>query len=300
MAAGEAAEAPAPSLSDLPEQCLMHIMRLLDGAQLAALLLQDRRLRQIAGEQTLWERVALERWPRASAAHYGGDWRALYRHRACLAPAFVSCVDRCHSLTAASAGRPLRLNSSSLPALPSPGASPAASPVKSNVYGASARPYASIPGMLFDQVMQMLFSLCLWTSRLTGPPQTAALGAELGLVRSDMAWWLAAKPEAVLGFVRRSCELLGDWDMWENNFTNWQEVLWRRSALQFLADLQLGPELEVCPSVTSRLHRELGRLDEVIRSVDAEGSYLATRQPEGLPRQHWWYRLRGQLSGPVC
>ena len=45
--------------------------------------------------------------------------------------------------------------------------------------------------------------------------------------------------------------------MWGGGFSSWPEVLWRRSALQFLSDMMLlmGPELGVCPSVTGRVTR---------------------------------------------
>jgi hypothetical protein len=45
----------------------------------------------------------------------------------------------------------LRINSSSLPAV----RSPTSSPVKPNVYGFTQRSFVSIPGMLFEQIMQV-------------------------------------------------------------------------------------------------------------------------------------------------
>lgn len=49
------------------------------------------------------------------------------------------------------------MNNSSLPSLPSPVNSPHSSPVKATgVYGFSQqRPFASIPGMMFEQLMQV-------------------------------------------------------------------------------------------------------------------------------------------------
>jgi hypothetical protein len=61
--------------------------------------------------------------------------------------------------------------------------------------------------------------------------------------------------QAVLQYVRRSSSMLDDWDMWGSGFTAWPEVVWRRSALQFLVDMQLGQEAGVCPSVTERVQR---------------------------------------------
>jgi hypothetical protein len=63
------------------------------------------------------------------------------------------------------------------------------------------------------------------------------------------------RAQAVFAFVRRTGDMLGEYDMWGSGFSAWPEALWRRSALQFLADLQLGLQAEVCPSVSERLGR---------------------------------------------
>jgi len=63
--------------------------------------------------------------------------------------------------------------------------------------------------------------------------------------------------QAVMRFVGRTGELLGEWDMWGSGWRGWPEVPWRRSALAFL--LEWGPTLvsnyDVCPSVIDRLAR---------------------------------------------
>lgn len=46
--------------------------------------------------------------------------------------------------------------------------------------------------------------------------------------------------------------------------------------------------------------RELQRLDEGLRSVNAEASDLSTRPPQGLPPRHWWYACKGQMAGSIC
>eukprot|EP00775_Hariotina_reticulata_P012295 gene12295-12431_t len=101
-------------------------------------------------------------------------------------------------------------------------------------------------------------------------------------------------------FIKRTCDSLSSWDMWGAGFSHWPDVMWKRSALQFMMDLQLGMQEGVCPSVTAKLSRELGRLDDVIRSVNDEGSCLDVPRPAGLPPQHWWYWLSGQGAGHVC
>ncbi|WIA38992.1 hypothetical protein OEZ86_005144 [Tetradesmus obliquus] len=310
------------SLSDFPEPILFKVFRHLEGAELAKLCTQDRRLRVVAGEQTLWQALALDRWPNATACHHGGDWQQLYRTRARLPNTFTAGIDRLHQLTRQAAGKQqLRMNSDSLPGTAS-SSSPAGSPLRTNVYGFSQVPYTRIPHMLLDKVMENLFSLCAWSAgrgstarrnlfatssssrdacSVNSSEQAAAAASEMRLVRQDMAWWLSSKPEAVLQYVRRSSSMLDDWDMWGSGFSAWPEVVWRRSALQFLADLQLGPQEGVCPSVTERLQRELAHLDDCIRSVDAESTDLPTpTRPQGLPAKHWWYSLRGQLAGCAC
>lgn len=61
--------------------------------------------------------------------------------------------------------------------------------------------------------------------------------------------------QELLSFVRRATESLGDWDLWGSGFSAWPDVMWKRSAGQFLGELALGPEAGVCPSVTERLAR---------------------------------------------
>lgn len=320
------------SFSEMPEQVLLHVLKLLEGTELARMCATDSRLQHLASQQELWEKLAKAKWPQATAVQYGGDWQALFRHRVALPDNFVRCVDRCHELTARAAGKQqLRINSSSLPSVPSPASSPHSSPVKSNVYGfGQQRSFTSIPGMLFEQIMQHLFSLCLLHTRVSGSTNLlaaasssssgssgysssssgsyvssssavmTALSFEMLLVREDSAWWLGHKPEAVFQFARRTHDLLNEFDMWGSGFSSWPEALWRRSALQFLSDLHLGPEMGVCLSVTSKLDRELQRLDDGIRSVDGEVSDLGTRPPQGLPPKHWWYACKGQMAGAIC
>jgi len=62
-------------------------------------------------------------------------------------------------------------------------------------------------------------------------------------------------PQVVVRFVKRSCDTLREYDMWGSGFTSWPDVPWRRSALQFILDLGLGPHTGVCMSVLERLQR---------------------------------------------
>eukprot|EP00879_Flechtneria_rotunda_P012066 GHRR01012601.1.p2 GENE.GHRR01012601.1~~GHRR01012601.1.p2 ORF type:complete len:101 (+),score=20.84 GHRR01012601.1:13-315(+) len=65
----------------------------------------------------------------------------------------------------------------------------------------------------------------------------------------------ALNTQTVLKFIRRTCDMSNDFDMWGSGFNSWQDMLWRRSALQYLMDMQLGPEAGVCFSVMERLAR---------------------------------------------
>eukprot|EP00878_Enallax_costatus_P016908 GHUV01017749.1.p1 GENE.GHUV01017749.1~~GHUV01017749.1.p1 ORF type:complete len:321 (+),score=85.65 GHUV01017749.1:1193-2155(+) len=305
------------SLSDLPEPLLLDMLRHLDGPELGKLCTQDRRLRQLASEQSLWQALSLIRWPNCSVEHYNGDWQQLYRHRAVLPTSFCTYVDRLHSLTAQASGQQqLRVNSSSISSCDSsPSMSPESSPVKSHLYGFSQLPYARIPSMMFDKVMMALFDLSLLSARATedissysstitsttSSHVSAALAAEMTGVKQAMAWWLNNRAEAIIQFARRSVSLLDTWDMWGGGITSWSDVLVRRSALEFLSDMNLDKySHNICPSVCDRLQREVDRLDDVLRRIDAEGSTcLVTRKPEGLPAKHWWYNLKGLTTG-VC
>jgi hypothetical protein len=146
------------------------------------------------------------------------------------------------------------------------------SPAKPNVYGVAAAPYASTAGMLFDEVAQAALSVGLALAGDAGAGRShnnhASAGggaaAEVARFRADAAWWLSARPEVVVRFVRRSCDALqaSSAGAWGNGgggnggaFASWPDVPWRRSALQVLLDLGLGPQAGVCPSVTERLQR---------------------------------------------
>eukprot|EP00878_Enallax_costatus_P030371 GHUV01033064.1.p1 GENE.GHUV01033064.1~~GHUV01033064.1.p1 ORF type:complete len:229 (+),score=29.07 GHUV01033064.1:1193-1879(+) len=157
------------SLSDLPEPLLLDMLRHLDGPELGKLCTQDRRLRQLASEQSLWQALSLIRWPNCSVEHYNGDWQQLYRHRAVLPTSFCTYVDRLHSLTAQASGQQqLRVNSSSISSCDSsPSMSPESSPVKSHLYGFSQLPYARIPSMMFDKVMMVRVQAYLQTLQLS-------------------------------------------------------------------------------------------------------------------------------------
>eukprot|EP00879_Flechtneria_rotunda_P003350 GHRR01003577.1.p2 GENE.GHRR01003577.1~~GHRR01003577.1.p2 ORF type:complete len:315 (+),score=139.22 GHRR01003577.1:2499-3443(+) len=201
------------------------------------------------------------------------------------------------------------------------------SPPRTNFYGLPQIPYGGPADIVFEGVMQNVLSQGLWRARFKfqysrgqsgahgssssvaycssstigrGALQQAALALQSKLVKADMAWWLADKPETVLKFIRRTCDMSNDFDMWGSGFNSWQDMLWRRSALQYLMDMQLGPEAGVCFSVMERLAREVDRLDNCMRSVDAEASDLTIKPPAGLPSSHWWYSLKGQISSHVC
>lgn len=77
--------------------------------------------------------------------------------------------------------------------------------------------------------------------------------------------------------------------MWGSGFSAWPDVPWRRSALQFVLELPLGPDSGVCPSVIDRLQREAATLDAAIQGLKGEACHMDVRRPLGVPRSHWWY-----------
>lgn len=66
---------------------------------------------------------------------------------------------------------------------------------------------------------------------------------------------LLPQPQVVVRFVRRTADSLREYDMWGAGFSAWPDVPWRRSALQFVLDMGLGPDAGVCLSVLERLAR---------------------------------------------
>ncbi|KAI8474391.1 MAG: hypothetical protein J3K34DRAFT_456761 [Monoraphidium minutum] len=292
------------ALSDLPEEALFSVIRRLDARQVAVLLVQDRRLRSLASDGALWQSLAQERWPGCSAEHYGGDWHRLYRSRAALPAGLVREADRYHALTLRAANGAVRLNSASVrtggagaggggggAAGSGGGAAGPGSPSKANVYGFAHAPYCNVAGMLLEDAMGAAFAVGLALAGGAGRAPEAA--AEVERFRRDAAWWLANKADVMVRFVRRAADALREFDMWGSGFSAWPDVPWRRSALQFILDLPLGPDAGVCVSVTDRLQREAATLDTAIRGLKGEACHLDVRLPADLPRGHWWYFMAG-------
>lgn len=86
--------------------------------------------------------------------------------------------------------------------------------------------------------------------------------------------------------------MLQDFDMWRMAFINWPEIPWRRSAVAFLPGLvSSAAKAWDHVSVLDALERETDKLDAAIKSLKGQGDNLAVRIPEGIPDEHWWYRL---------
>jgi hypothetical protein len=145
------------------------------------------------------------------------------------------------------------------------------SPSKANVYGVSSVPYCNVAGMMLEQAMQAAFTIGLALASRAGaaPARFGAGGgacascgapggvvaAELARFKADIAWWLGHRPEVVVRFARRAADALREYDVWGGGYSAWPDVPWRRSALQFVLDLGLGPRDGVCVSVLDRLQR---------------------------------------------
>ena len=177
------------------------------------------------------------------------------------------------------------------------------SPQKANVYGFSSVPYCNVTGMLLEEAMQAVFTvgLALAAARAQGgaSPSEAAK-EEVARFRADAAWWLSHRPEVVVRFAKRTGDALREFDLWGGGgFSAWPEVPWRRSALEFLLDVALGPAHgSVCASVVARLQREASVLDDAIRALRGDvAGHLDVRRPSGVPRSHWWFFLGGGGGG---
>lgn len=291
---------PTMGLSDLPEEAVVKIIRLLDARQLTTLLVQDKRLRNLASDGALWQTLAEERWPSCSCAHYSGDWHLLFRSRAALPDALVRAADRLHAVTMRASNGAVRLNLMSLRGSMSNSGGGPGSPSKANVYGFSSVPYCNVAGMLLDEAMQAVFTVGLALAAGGRGSEkkrwVAEAGPEVARFKQDVAWWLAARPEVMVRFVRRAADSLREYDMWGSGYSSWPDVPWRRSALQFVLDLHLGPDTGVCISVLDRLQREAESLDVAVQSLRGEACHLDVRRPNGVPRTHWWYFLASSCS----
>lgn len=96
-------------------------------------------------------------------------------------------MDRLNEVTQRAANSSVRINNM-MAGLPT--SSTHVSPGK-NVYGFNTRSFTRIPGMLFEEVAQLVFSVGM---DLVGNQEHKG-SPDYRLMRQNLAWWLQAKPE---------------------------------------------------------------------------------------------------------
>lgn len=133
--------------------------------------------------------------------------------------------------------------------------------------------------------------------------RTVVSTAEWCQLRADVGWWLAERPQLVIGFARAAHEALagagapvptgaGSHAAWAPDVRAWEDTPWRRSALAFLKELRLGSAAH--PSVAERLQAETVALDCTLRAGEARlGS--GRPAPLGVPCSHWWWDTETDL-----
>jgi hypothetical protein len=101
---------------------------------------------------------------------------------------------------------------------------------------------------------------------------------------------LPACLQVVISFVRRTLDDAAhphhaQYMGWGGDMARLAEVPWRRSAIQFVLDMQLHHEHPMCLSLHERLKSEAERIDTAIsRSVMEQ-----VHPPAGVPSSHWWF-----------
>lgn len=129
--------------------------------------LQDTYVRQVASDRTLWEPLALARWPGADAERqYAGNWHRLYLVRAPLNHTFPLAADRVRAVTAAQQQRHAEQQQVQRGA-GSRGESSAAAAGAGGQGGHSGRAasVAALPHLAFEDVMRQTFNAGLACSK---------------------------------------------------------------------------------------------------------------------------------------
>jgi hypothetical protein len=89
---------------------------------------------------------------------------------------------------------------------------------------------------------------------------------EFGLVRRDLGWWLAERPDLLVGFARSACaSLQAGFDLWTAPHGACFDAAWRRDAVAALSTL--GALTAAHPSVAGRLRNEAKLLDRAVNAA---------------------------------
>lgn len=253
------------SLVNLPDALLETICRQLSARDLAALCVQDVRMKAVASDYELWRVHALNRWPFCSIEAYSGDWKKLYGTRATLPPQLVTAVDRCRQLTAKTREIPFKVNSNLMGGL------------------GPAMSFTSLSGMLFREVMQGVYTGGLCVSLRPSLKKHVEYQGHC----KDVRVWLIERPQLMMKFIKDTIRDSQEVYQCMSDQCHWEEIAWRRSALAFFMAMNLEG---ICLSVINNIQSWLETLDSSLRHVmDSPHFAVEGSRPLGLPHTHWWF-----------
>ncbi|KAK3240793.1 hypothetical protein CYMTET_49395 [Cymbomonas tetramitiformis] len=254
------------SLVDLPDSAILGIMFCLEAEDLARFGTLNHRLKRISGDLRLWEYICLRLWPGCRVELYNGDWARLCRSRKALPAAFPKLKDRV-SLQQASAG---------------------------------ADGQSDLDQVAFEDVMHVVFSIGVLMAR--DERKNVARSLEYADYSQTFVELLKASPTCMVKFFRDTREIMDDYDFWGLGYVRWQDMPWRRSAIEFTMEIirpgQLGPKL--CGAQAALYGALTQDIDAAIRSAQEESADLMVAVPLGMPRSHWWYFLTPTFVGQRC
>ncbi|CAM9115324.1 unnamed protein product [Phaeothamnion confervicola] len=105
----------------------------------------------------------------------------------------------------------------------------------------------------------------------------------------------AAARVRLSAFVRETTAMCEVYEVWSGGFVMWQQVPWRRSAIEYASvvypELLLGSE----KSPPAFAQGDLELLEESMQSVVAEAMELFVKPLPGLSKTHWWWWV---IPGP--
>lgn len=76
---------------------------------------------------------------------------------------------------------------------------------------------------------------------------------------------------------------------------NWKWMLTTLHPADIFDELEMGEG-----DLVKKIKLQVSQLDVMLESIEAETEGTAIHVPKGIPSHHWWFRLTGCSSTPVC
>mmetsp|Transcript_33096 Transcript_33096/g.105472 ORF Transcript_33096/g.105472 Transcript_33096/m.105472 type:complete len:272 (+) Transcript_33096:187-1002(+) len=261
VALGLAAGGAAPLLLGLPDPLLTDILRRLSAGDLARASCASPRVRALAKAQGLWEGCCKHRWKgcEALAPVYDGDFHRMYSARAGMPAHLPGLADRSRGL------REEFLAAAEGEEVPAAAASSFLSAAFSIGIGVRAAP------------------------ALAGTPEARAH-------REDLRDVALSRPGVLARAAQEAEDLLNAFDFWTMDFSNWPDVPWRRTAIQWALEAARGED----QGVPNLLTEAVAALDANLLGAAQEAGGLAMPRPPEVPSSHWWYHMRNGGGFDPC